>query len=46
MGIQPDVIVCRCRCSPCPEDIRQKISLFCNIPPENVIPNLTAAHPL
>ena len=41
LGIQPDVIVCRAD-APMPEDIRQKISLFCNIPPENVIPNLTA----
>jgi CTP synthase len=41
LGIQPDVIMARCD-SPVPEDIRSKISLFCNIPPENVIPNLTA----
>lgn len=41
LGIQPDVIMARCDC-PVPDDIRKKISLFCNIPPENVIPNLTA----
>ena len=41
LGIQPDVIVCRSD-RPVPEDIRKKISLFCNIPPENVIENLTA----
>ena len=41
LGIQPDVIVCRSEYE-VPEDIRSKISLFCNIPPENVIPNLTA----
>ena len=41
LGIQPDVIVCRSDRS-VPEDIRKKISLFCNIPPENVIENLTA----
>lgn len=41
LGIQPDVIVCRAD-SEIPDDIIQKISLFCNIPPENVIPNLTA----
>ncbi|MCB7050462.1 CTP synthase [Intestinimonas butyriciproducens] len=41
LGIQPDVIVCRSE-HEVPEDIRNKISLFCNIPPENVIPNLTA----
>ena len=41
LGIQPDVIVCRSE-RPLPDDLRKKISLFCNIPPENVIPNLTA----
>lgn len=41
LGIQPDVIMARCD-DPVPDDIRKKISLFCNIPPENVIPNLTA----
>ena len=41
LGIQPDVIVCRSE-YPLPEELRKKISLFCNIPPENVIPNLTA----
>lgn len=42
LGIQPDVIVCRSE-YPIPEDLINKISLFCNIPPENVIPNLTAS---
>ncbi|MEA4954631.1 MAG: CTP synthase [Pseudoflavonifractor sp.] len=41
LGIQPDVILCRSDSS-VPQDILDKISLFCNIPPENVIPNLTA----
>ena len=41
LGIQPDVIVCRSEFS-VPDEIRNKISLFCNIPPENVIPNLNA----
>ncbi len=41
IGIQPDVIMCRCDYD-IPEDVRRKISLFCNIPPENAIPNLTA----
>jgi CTP synthase len=40
-GIQPDIIMARSD-YPVPDDIRKKISLFCNIPPENVIPNLTA----
>ena len=41
LGIQPDVIMARCD-QPVSDDMRQKISLFCNLPPENVIPNLTA----
>lgn len=41
LGIQPDVIMCRCD-REVPLEIRQKISLFCNIPVENAIPNLTA----
>ena len=36
LGIQPDMLLCRAdRELPLP--IRQKIGLFCNIPPENVI---------
>ena len=41
LGIQPDIIVCRSD-APIPRDILDKISLFCNIPRENAIPNLTA----
>ncbi len=41
LGIQPDVIMCRSDL-PVPRDILEKISLFCNIPVENAIPNLTA----
>ena len=41
LGIQPDVIMCRCD-TPVPRDILEKISLFCSIPVENAIPNLTA----
>lgn len=41
LGIQPDVIVCRSELS-VPNEIREKISLFCNIPSENVISNLNA----
>ena len=41
LGIQPDVIVCRSD-EDIPKSLRQKISLFCNVPVENVIPNLTA----
>jgi CTP synthase len=39
LGIQPDVIVCRSEYQ-IPVELREKISLFCNIPSENVIPNL------
>jgi len=41
IGIQPDVIVCRAD-QEISRDILSKISLFCNIPVENVIPNLNA----
>ena len=41
IGIQPDVIMCRCD-QEIPQDIIDKIALFCNIPKENAIPNLTA----
>ncbi len=41
LGIQPDVILCRSD-REVPREVLDKISLFCNIPPENAIPNLTA----
>ena len=41
LGIQPDVILCRSDAH-VPEEILEKISLFCNIPRESAIPNLTA----
>lgn len=41
LGIQPDILVCRCD-EPMGEDIRQKLSLFCNMPPQCVIQNVTA----
>ena len=41
LGIQPDVIMCRCD-QPVPKEILGKISLFCNIPVDHAIPNLTA----
>jgi len=41
LGIQPDVILCRCD-DDIPQDVLRKISLFCNIPVEHVVPNLTA----
>ncbi|MGN1113751.1 MAG: CTP synthase [Oscillospiraceae bacterium] len=41
MGIQPNVLVLRSE-MPIPEEMRKKISLFCNVRPEDVIQNLTA----
>ena len=41
IGIQPDVIVCRAD-QEIPREVLEKISLFCNLPAENVIPNLNA----
>ncbi len=41
VGIQPNIIVCRSE-KEIPEDMRNKIALFCNIRPEDVIQNLTA----
>lgn len=38
MGIQPDVIVCRTE-YPLENSIKSKLSLFCNVPVENVIEN-------
>jgi CTP synthase len=41
VGIQPDVIVCRSE-KEIPEEMKNKISLFCNVRPDDVIQNLTA----
>jgi CTP synthase len=40
LGIQPDVIACRAD-TPISRDIRDKISLFCDVEPRAVIPLLT-----
>ena len=40
-GIKPDILVCRSEID-IPVEIREKLALFCNVRPENVIPNLTA----
>jgi len=40
MGIQPDVIICRSD-RPVTDDLRDKISLFCDVPVRAVIPLLT-----
>ena len=39
MGIQPDIIVCRSE-YPIDKQMRDKISLFCNIPSNHVLQNL------
>ena len=36
IGISPNVIVCRAE-EPLPDDVRQKIALFCNVDPDSVI---------
>jgi CTP synthase len=41
LGIQPDVLVCRCD-RPLPDGERAKIALFCNVAKEAVIPALDA----
>jgi CTP synthase len=41
LGIQPDVLVCRCE-RELPDSERAKIALFCNVPKEAVIPALDA----
>jgi CTP synthase len=41
LGIQPNMIVCRSEL-PLPDEMREKISLFCNIRTEDVIENLNA----
>ena len=43
LGIKPDILVCRTEL-PITESIRNKIALFCNVRPENVIANLTASN--
>lgn len=41
-GIQPDVIVCRAD-HDIPDDVKEKIALFCDVDPEAVIPMTTAS---
>jgi CTP synthase len=42
LGVQPDVLLCRCE-HPLPEGERRKIALFCNVRPEAVIEALDAS---
>ncbi|HIS00155.1 MAG TPA: CTP synthase [Candidatus Excrementavichristensenella intestinipullorum] len=41
MGIQPGMLVCRSD-YPIPQDMRNKLALFCNVPPHCIIQNLDA----
>ena len=41
LGVKPDVLVCRTELE-IPEEIREKLALFCNVRKENVIANMTA----
>ena len=43
IGIAPHIIVCRCE-KPLDKDLRQKISLFCNVPAEAVIEEKDVDH--
>jgi CTP synthase len=43
IGITPHIIVCRCE-KPLDKDVRQKISLFCNVPFEAVIEEKDVDH--
>ena len=36
IGIQPDILLCRCEV-PLPNDVKEKIALFCNVPKEAVV---------
>ncbi len=41
IGIQPDILLCRCE-QPIPPDEKRKIGLFCNVRPSAVIQALDA----
>lgn len=43
IGIFPDMILCRCE-APLPEEVKDKISLFCNVPREAVIEEADVKH--
>ena len=43
IGIMPHIVVCRCE-KPLDKDVRQKISLFCNVPFEAVIEEKDVDH--
>lgn len=39
IGIQPDILVCRCQ-HPFGKEIKEKLSLFCNVKLDNIIENI------
>src|SRR5690606_22544794 len=41
IGIAPDVLICRSE-EPLPDDVKEKISLFCDVPEEAVVESMTA----
>ena len=43
IGITPDVLVCRCE-KPLTKELRQKLSLFCNVPYKAVIEEIDVEH--
>ncbi len=43
IGIAPHILVCRCEL-PLSKELRQKISLFCNVPYEAVVEEIDVAH--
>ena len=43
IGIQPDILICRCD-RELPQDMKKKISLFCNVDEASVIPSVDAEH--
>ena len=43
IGIPPDILVCRTE-KPIDQDMRQKISLFCNVPVDGVIEEIDVEH--
>lgn len=42
LGIQPDIILCRTE-KPMPQEIKDKIALFCDIDPDGVIEGIDVA---
>jgi len=43
IGIQPDILICRCD-RELPQDMKKKISLFCNVEESSVIQSVDAEH--